>query len=78
MEKKCMREFDSILIRIVLANNIWVLSYIFSELRAVPCGRLAAGIPTVATHSRSGKGLTVFTLRVALISLPHSPSPVVA
>ena len=46
MEKKCMREFDSILIRIVLANNIWVLSYIFSELRAVPCGRLAAGSPS--------------------------------
>ena len=47
MEKKCMREFDSILIRIVLANYIWVLSYIFSELRAVPCGRLAAGIVIV-------------------------------
>ena len=46
MEKKCMREFDSILIRIVLANYIWVLSYVFSELRAVPCGRLAAGIPS--------------------------------
>ena len=45
MEKKCMREFDSILIRIVLANYIWVLSYIFSELRAVPCGRLVAGSP---------------------------------
>ena len=45
MEKKCMREFDSILIRIVLANYIWVLSYIFSELRAVPCGRLVVGNP---------------------------------
>ena len=45
MEKKCMREFDPILIRIRLANNMGVLSYIFSELRAVPCGRLAAGNP---------------------------------
>ena len=45
MEKKCMREFDPILIRIRMANNIWVLSYIFSELRAVPCGRLVGGIP---------------------------------
>ena len=43
MEKKCMREFNPILIRIGLANNMGGLSYIFSELRAVPCGRLAAG-----------------------------------
>ena len=58
MEKKCMREFDSILIRIVLANYIWVLSYIFSELRAVPCGRLAAGSPSAIYSTRAGKGLT--------------------
>ena len=58
MEKKCMREFDSILIRIVLANYIWVLSYIFSELRAMPCGRLAAGIPSHVHMTRSGKGLS--------------------
>ena len=58
MEKKCMREFYSILIRIVLANYIWVLSYIFSELRAVPCGRLVGGKPGVVTHTRSGKGLS--------------------
>ena len=40
MEKKCMREFDPILIRIRMANNMGGLSYIFSELRAGRAVRL--------------------------------------
>ena len=55
MEKKCMREFDPILIRIVLANNMGVLSYIFSDLRAVE-HLVAQPAPAAETIHDQGMG----------------------